>query len=415
MSWSFIGSIFDVGSSWVFVTLLVKLGTSTMVGQYGLAMALLGPIFALSNMQMRSLQATDARQEFTFGIYFITRVLTLIAGLIALVVILVASREDRFIVVLTLAMFVRMAALAIQEIYYGTLQQHEWITRMAQVQMVASAALVGSFIAGLVITDSLMGGIIVSTCAVVATIFLLCIPVTRALARSRSLRNGLSLTWDRRAVRSLLAASAPLGIVSFLISMRTSVPRLLLNSYGDETQVGVLVALTAILMAGAALIASVSDAATPRMAWLRAEGNRHGFVRLLLLLELGSVVVLVSSVIGAWLIGPVVVRILYSSEYAEYQAALMWLAAACGVTLMSKFVGNAITVARRLTVQVVNNVIALGVMILLCFILIPEYGVTGASAAITLAGTISLALNIMVFVRYLGTWPPSQAELSHEK
>jgi O-antigen/teichoic acid export membrane protein len=404
MSWSVIGNIVEVGCSWAFITLLVKLGTTTMVGQYGLVLALLSPIFSLTNMQMRALQASDARQEFSFGVYFITRVLTTLVALVALAAVLVVNREDRFIVFLSLVTFARFAVLAVQDTYVGLLQQQEQIDRMAQVQMLASFALVGAFTVGLVTTDSLIVGIGSSTIAVVVATIFFSVPAAKRLTRERPIRNGLALEWDRRAIRELLVLASPLGVISFLLALQHSLPRLFLNQYDDESQLGVFVALTAISTAGITLMASVSQAVVPRMAWLRKDGDRRGFIRLLVQVELVSFVVLVASVIGAWLIGPIVVRNLYTPEYAEFRAALMWLAAACGLTLMSRYLGNAITVARRLTAQMSNKVLVIGLMLGLCQLLVPAYGITGAAASIALAEGISLVLNLVVCIRFLNNW-----------
>jgi O-antigen/teichoic acid export membrane protein len=410
MSWSVIGNIVEVGCSWAFITLLVKLGTTTMVGQYGLVLALLSPIFSLTNMQMRALQASDARQEFSFGVYFITRVLTIFVALLAMAAVLVINREDRFIVFLSLVTFARFAVLAVQDIYVGLLQQQEQIDRMAQVQMIASFALVGAFAIGLVATDSLIVGIGASTGAVIVAIILFSVPAAKRLNGERPIRNGLALQWDRKAIRELLLLATPLGVIAFLLALQSSLPRLFLNQYDDESQLGVFVALTAISTAGITLMASVSQAVVPRMAWLRKDGDRRGFIRLLIQVEIGSFVVLVASVIGAWLVGPFVVRILYTPEYAEYQGALMWLAAACGLTLMSRYLGNANTVARRLNVQVSNKVVVIVLMLGLCQILVPAYGITGAAASIALAEGISFVLNLAVCIRFLNNWVSKTTE-----
>ena len=227
----------------------------------------------------------------------------------------------------------------------------------------------------------------------------------------RAIRNGLSLHWNREAITNLLVTLVPLGLVSFLISMQSSLPRLLLNRHGGESELGVFVALTAILIAGMGLAGSVSQAIVPRLAWLRADDDRHGFVRLLLLLLTGSLGLTIAAVLGAWIVGPFVVRILYSAEYAEHNTALMWLAVACGVTLMGGFVGNAITVARQLRIQVVNNVIALGVLFALCLVLVPRYGIAGAAASIALSDIIVLLLNVVVLIRFLDSWSAKQDSL----
>jgi hypothetical protein len=58
------------------IVLLTKLGSPEMVGQFALGLAVTAPIILFANLQLRSVQATDARQEFQFGHYFGLRLVT---------------------------------------------------------------------------------------------------------------------------------------------------------------------------------------------------------------------------------------------------------------------------------------------------------------------------------------------------
>jgi O-antigen/teichoic acid export membrane protein len=71
---------------------------------------------------------------------------------------------------------------------------------------------------------------------------------------------------------------------------------------------------------------------------------------------------------------------------------------------MSRFVGNAITVGRRLRSQIVTNVVCLAALIASCFIFVPAHGVTGAAAAVAITSLLRLVFNTRILFGFLAEW-----------
>lgn len=412
MSWSFVGNLIDVACSWAFLMVLIKFGSTEMVGQYGLAIAILSPIFSLTNLQLRALQSTDAKREYAFGDYMAARLVTLVLAFFALVAVLSFDRESTMTILLCSILFVRFTIVAIGDVYLGLLQQNEWIERMSRIQIVAAVVLVASFTAGFVVSGRLVGGVAFSTATMLLPVLFLVIPASKQVVATQRIRSGLSIIWNKDAIWALIRTSAPLGLVSFLISLNSNVPRYFLAKYVGDHDLGIFVALSALLTAGITLVASVTQAVIPRLARLRAEDDKSGFVRLLLRLEAVAVAILIASVMGAYLVGPQIISVVYSSEFAEHRAALVWLAAACGIMLGGRFIGNAITVARRLKIQIATNSAALILLVALNFALVPNYGIAGATASITIAAIVSVGLNFLVCLHFLRSWKTPASDVA---
>src|SRR5947208_17078221 len=68
-SWTLAGSVIYFGCQWAVTVLLAKLGSAEMVGQFAFALAIVMPVIALTGLQLRVVQATDAKHEFVFGYY----------------------------------------------------------------------------------------------------------------------------------------------------------------------------------------------------------------------------------------------------------------------------------------------------------------------------------------------------------
>src|SRR5262245_13252375 len=62
--WTLAGNVVYAGCQWGMLIVLAKLGTPAMVGEFSLGLAICAPIFMLSNLNLRGVQATDARGEY---------------------------------------------------------------------------------------------------------------------------------------------------------------------------------------------------------------------------------------------------------------------------------------------------------------------------------------------------------------
>ena len=75
-SWTLVGNVVYAACQWGMLTVLAKLGSPEAVGQFSLGLAVGAPVMMLANLQLRGIQATDARREYAFGDYLALRLLT---------------------------------------------------------------------------------------------------------------------------------------------------------------------------------------------------------------------------------------------------------------------------------------------------------------------------------------------------
>src|SRR5579884_2501709 len=73
--WTFIGNVVYVCCQWGMLACLSKMGTTVDVGKYAIGLALTAPVFMFTNLQLRGVQATDARGDYRFVDYLVLRVL----------------------------------------------------------------------------------------------------------------------------------------------------------------------------------------------------------------------------------------------------------------------------------------------------------------------------------------------------
>ncbi|MCJ7504674.1 MAG: lipopolysaccharide biosynthesis protein, partial [Acidobacteriia bacterium] len=75
-AWTVLGNVVYAACQWGMLVALAKLGSPSLVGQFALGLALCAPVMMLANLQLRAVQATDARNEYRFGDYLALRLAT---------------------------------------------------------------------------------------------------------------------------------------------------------------------------------------------------------------------------------------------------------------------------------------------------------------------------------------------------
>ncbi|MEO1184920.1 MAG: lipopolysaccharide biosynthesis protein, partial [Cyanobacteria bacterium J06636_27] len=102
-SWTFIGNAVYAACQWGMLVVLAKLGSPEMVGQFTLGLAITAPVIMFTNLHLRSVQATDAKQQFLFNDYLGLRLLsTGLALLIIAAITFISGYEKETLLVILL-------------------------------------------------------------------------------------------------------------------------------------------------------------------------------------------------------------------------------------------------------------------------------------------------------------------------
>lgn len=241
-SWTFVGNSLFAACQWGMLIVLAKFGSPALVGQFALASAITVPILMLSNMQLRDIQATDARIEYSFGDYVGLRLLsTLVALLVILGAIpLLGYQGETALVIAAFGLF--KGVEAISDVIFGLLQQQERMDRIAQSLMLKGILSLIALGSGVLLTGSLLWGILGLTLVWILVITLF---DRRSIALILGTDGALPTPrWEWRTLWRLLQLALPLGIVMMLIALATSIPRFFVERYLGSHMLGIFAALT---------------------------------------------------------------------------------------------------------------------------------------------------------------------------
>ena len=409
-SWTFIGNAVYAACQWGMLVVLAKFGTPEMVGTFTLGLAITAPIFMFSNLQLRHIQATDAKQQYVFGDYFGLRLISTVLALgVVVAVTLVAGY--RWQVSLTILLVgLAKAFESISDVFYGLIQQHERMDRIAISLMIKGPLSLVVMGLGIYITGNVIWGVVglALSWGIVALGYDLRSgkSILNSITRSEVAENSLSKIrdrsivprWEVKTLQEIAWLALPLGLVMLLISLNTNVPRYFIERYLGERELGFFAALAYLMVSGSMVVHALGQSATPRLAKYYAAGRGTAFRQLMLKLVgigagLGGLAVLVAAIAGKQ-----VLTIFYQPEYAQYSDLFVWLMIAAGFSYVSYFLGYGMTAARYFRIQMPLFTFATAASALTSFWLIPSLGLKGAAIALIAGAVVEAVFSLGVIL-----------------
>lgn len=295
-SWIFIGNIVYLISQCGMLMVLAKMGTPEMVGRFALGVAITSPVIMLANLQLRPIQATDTRHEYLFSDYLALRLITTMLALLVIIGIAFAftSRWETALVILVVGL--AKAIEAVSNVFYGLLQQHERMDRIAKSMIIKGPLSLLAFSVGVYLTNSVLfgvAGLAISWVLILvgydmrSGILILNVgPRTPYSAKSRkvSWAGILRPCWEVRRLRRLAWFALPLGFAMMLISLNANIPRYFVERYLGEQGLGFFAAMAYLMIAGGTMVNALGQSASPRLAKYYA--TKHGAAYCTLLTKL---------------------------------------------------------------------------------------------------------------------------------
>jgi len=399
-AWALSGNVVYAACQWGMVVVLAKLGSSFMVGRFSLGLAISGPVLMFTNLQLRSVQATDARRRYSFGDYLGLRVMTTLTALAAIVSITFAQgyRQQTAMVILAVALL--KAIESFSDVFYGLFQLNDHLDQTGKSMMVRGALSVIALGAGLYLTHELVWAILVLAAAWLAV--LICWDVRRG-------RRFASLVWpslhlDRQWRLTRLAL--PLGLVMALVSLNLNMPRYFIEAHLGEYQLGIFSAMAYTTVAVATFADALGHSTIPRLARYYADGDLVSFrSSLLKLVAIGGGFGLISFA-AARAMGARVLTILFTPEYAAHAGVFVLLVIAAGISCVASLLNYGITAAQCFRIQVPMFLLVAGGNAAACAWLVPAFGLKGAALALVIAACVHLTVSTSVLL-YLLSSPPT--------
>ncbi len=382
-----------------------------MVGQFVLGLAVTGPIFMFADFQLRTLQATDSKNEFQFGDYLGLRLLAcLLAFCITLAVCFVAEFSGQTVLVI---LFVGLAKAfeAISNTFYGVLQQHERLDRITPSVCGHGVLALLSLGLGIYLTGSIVWGaagfslsrlIVMLAYDIPSGIWILRFRLSQTLSERRGRLvcglDGVRPKCNFRQLKRLVILGLPLGGTSLLISLNTNIPRYFVAEI-SEYELGIFGAIAALMAAGITLMRALDQASCPRLAKHYAAGETREFRTLFNRLMLLYFTLGITGLATAWFTGSALLTVLLGLEYAAYQDVLSYVMLAAMTAYFAGAIHTALIVVRCIRAQVPLLFLSTLASLTACYFLVPSNGIAGAALAMTVSKIPFIVVGLVLLRR----------------
>lgn len=377
-AWTLAGNLIYAGCQWGMLVAFAKLTTPEMVGQFALALAVTAPVFMFTSLQLRIVQATDARREYRFQEYFTLRLIANGAACVVVLVIEAVARYQPLLAGIIFVMALAKAVEAVSDVIWGLLQQHEQMSWIARSMILKGATSLAALSLTVYLTRSVLAGLAALTLAWSATLLFYDIRCGLRLAPPSEFRP----RWNRQRLLKLAWLTLPMGLVMMLVSLNTNIPRYFIEKVLGQRQLGIFAAMAYLMQAGVTVMNAIGSAAMPRLARYYGELDLAAFRSLLARLLCIAAALGAAAIVVAYVFGRQILSLIYRPEYAAYSSVLIVLMISAAISYIAGFLGTAASALRCFTQQF--PITASGSLLgLLCsYFLIPEIGLMGAALTV---------------------------------
>lgn len=410
-TWTIFGNGTHAGCQWLLIAIIARLGTPEMLGAYALARSVSSPILALTGMNLRSIQATDASREFRFNSYFALRLLAAMVSVVLLagVAVFAASDVSRMWIILVVGLVGTLDSIS--DIFYGLYQAGERMDCVSTSLVGKGLFSVAAFAVTILLTGNLVAA--VAMVATVGILFLLLYELPKAF---RILNTQLVLAtqakptqvgwgsiapdFERGPLTRLIWIAAPLGAATVLSSIAVNLPKYFIAYFLSEASLGYFAALVAPLLIVNLFVRSMSISAMSQLA-RHYISDRRAFVRCLgrclgitCLLGLAGIIVAVFA-------GTHILEMIYSERFAEHAPLFAGLMATATISSLATVLAVATMAARLYHSQLLVYLVDLLVIFASCSLLIPRFELWGAVYVLAIAGLLRIAAYLWILANAL--------------
>jgi len=398
VAFSLIGNAVFQFCMWAMVSAIAKLGTKVLVGEYTFALAITAPVFFFASLNLRTVQATDARERHKFGEYLGLRLVALAASIaliaaIGIVMHLLPPKHDGTVLMndesLAVLCWVTLARSFdwVSDLIYGLELHHERMDLVSRSMILRGSLQLLILGPAMLLTRSIVVSVAcVALASAISTIINDCRYASIILShdndKSRRIRwSAILPSWDIDVMKTLTLLSLPLGVAALLGMLNVSIPRFFLQFYGGSAQVGVFSAMANLLYFMGLISASTLQGIMPRLAHCLDVADIPQFWRIAARAMLVSIACGVAGILMAHFFGPRLLALLYKADYGGHPHAFEWIMAAAAMYYIASAFGCFLQAGRIFKPQPVVYGLSVLACILLCWYLVPRYGIIGGAWA----------------------------------
>ena len=381
--WLVGGNFIFAFSQWVILIFFARMTNQENLGQYALALAIVTPIFAVGNLQLRPLYILDvnSEQKYTYTHFYYLR---LICSFIALACCLVLGLFFNVSILVLLWVGLLKFFESYSDIIYAYYNAHD------QTQLISKSLFLKGTLSVLAVAVALYLFDFYTALILFLFVYLVVWLVIDNLYIQKT-QEIKKMSLDLGIMKSAI----PMGISLGIVTLQSNIPRLFLDQYASIEAVGIFTVLSYFIIVGSIFINSICQYLSPRLthAW---NHNRAYFKKLL------SMALLVAGGLGliaiflSYFMGEFVLNLVYGAEYVAYTDAFVLTMVAGFILYLATVLGYTLTAIGFIKQQVYLFSIVLIFSVLVSYLCIPEYGIIGGIYTLMVSYLVQCVLSLLV-------------------
>lgn len=382
------GNILFAFSQWLILIFISHFSDNQAVGAYTYALALVTPVFMLTNLQLRPIVVAEfnLNSNFNYKSYFALRFYSIFLAILASFLLSFLSTSNVWKVVLLLGCIKALESISdIIYAYYNAQGETKLISLSLAIKSLSLILIFGSLLYFYNLLNIGLIGIIL--------IYVLILLVV-------DFRNiGLNKKYFYLNIvdfKNIIILALPLGISVMLVALQSNIPRFFLEKFFNLETVGVFSVFYYFIIVGGIVINSICQFISPKFSILFKENKMHELNKLTIQAWGMAAFLGISGLIVSITLGDFFVNILYGSHYLFWIDVLNIIMFAGLFTYLSVVNGYLMTSLGLIKIQLPLFLFLTIFTLVLCWTLIPAYGLLGAAWATVASSAAQFILSTLI-------------------
>ncbi|MEK4555307.1 lipopolysaccharide biosynthesis protein [Jeotgalicoccus sp. FSL K6-3177] len=366
--------------------IIVKFGTSHDLGIYTVVISIITPISVFLGFQLRNQLAVDSSNSLEIKTVFSLRNTLNIIFIMVTTLIYIFTNIT---IILVFALFKIVDSYL--EIIYGLLLRDSKNHRMGRLLSIKSLINLFVFAILYVFTNDLLLTMIVQLIVLVVILFIF-------IRMNSNLFDNANNSNNENSIRTILIKTTPLAISALLISLTPQIPRYFIGIFDSVEMVGIFSSLAYLIVVGTLFINSINSSFYNEYSKLIAEGKYNIFIKQLMK-NAGIYLVLWLLMCTAIIIfNENLLVTIFNEEFSYFYTEFLIIALSSIFLFISTLFINFTLFTKKYLYQLYIYIIVNVFSIIISYILIDMYGITGAAFSLGATYLVQLIVSFLFFV-----------------
>ena len=370
--WNTLAGMMDAASSVVYLAFVTQILGVYEGGIFALAYAIAQQFLTVGLYDVRTFQATDLKETYSFGVYFSTRIITCVVMIAGVAVYGCLTNGWSYSALVFFLVGIVKFFDAFEDVFQGFLQQHKRLDLAGRAKFGRILTTVVLFLVTMLISRNLVISLLVAIgCSTVVLVLLNFPPVMK--------RTRIEPQFKFKLIRSLLVVCFPLFVGSFLYTFLGTAPRFAIETFlsvDDQAYFAIIFMPAMVINLGSAilfrpLLTSMAD------FW---EQKNLKSLNELLFKGIGFALALTVVVVGLAIpFGAPVLSFIYGVDVYPYLLPLVIILIGGGLNALSLIMYYMLVIVRKQKIVMLGYGSGAAVITGLAYALVPFISIMGAA------------------------------------